>query len=329
MTSRAIRVLVLAAPIAIAPAATAAVTLQRLAITRIADATVVTFEADAALPAPAIGVLDAPPRVFLDFPDLSWIVPDTIAPDDPLVSRIRIARNTLQPPVTRVVLDLRLAATYRLLRGGDEPLRMAIVIIPRSPWAAADQPASIPVSTGLPLALWSRPGVPIAPPPRSTAGIPSSPPAAARPAPAPFPRPAPRPAPPALPPRDVQRYLAQAGPVLDRLAALRPLLWAIDIGAQDVNVAHLAAAEKDLQDAQRALASVKTPESLRPTHDLLSRACGLALLAVRIRRGPAADDAAAANAASAAAGAVLLLDRVREQLPRKDTEQHGRIRPAS
>ena len=66
----------------------------------------------------------------------------------------------------------------------------------------------------------------------------------------------------------------------------------------------------------RALTGVRPPDSIRPTHDLLLKAVSFALMAATLRddAGTRADPERLRNAGSAAAGALLLLDRVCEDI---------------
>lgn len=119
-------------------------------------------------------------------------------------------------------------------------------------------------------------------------------------------------APPAKPSAaDVSRYREQVLASIKQLLALRPLLTEID--RQDAAIPEgLAAARSDISGVIRALAGVRPPDALAPTHDMLLRGASLSMMAATLRAdaGTRADPTAIRNASSAAAGALLLLDRV-------------------
>ena len=66
------------------------------------------------LPSQVGKAADLPPRLFLDFPDVrSGVPPVTLVELGP-IERVRVAPNSRTPLVTRVVLDLRWPAAYRI-----------------------------------------------------------------------------------------------------------------------------------------------------------------------------------------------------------------------
>ena len=66
------------------------------------------------LPSQVGKAADLPPRLFLDFPDVrSGVPPVTLVELGP-IERVRVAPNSQTPLVTRVVLDLRWPAAYRI-----------------------------------------------------------------------------------------------------------------------------------------------------------------------------------------------------------------------
>ena len=62
--------------------------------------------------------LDRPRRLVLDFPNVSSTARSQTAVDGPLVKRVRVAQNSREPLVTRVVMEVPTAATYHVERAG-------------------------------------------------------------------------------------------------------------------------------------------------------------------------------------------------------------------
>jgi len=110
-------------------------------------AAAIIVRADGPLPSPAVGVLGGPPRIYLDFPNVTTATTGTRVEEHALVRRVRVALNQAQPPVTRVVIDLARAAPYRVEAGGRERGELTVVIgapagvqsAPPSPQIAAPQ----------------------------------------------------------------------------------------------------------------------------------------------------------------------------------------------
>mgnify|MGYP001572772749 FL=1 len=91
-------------------------------------------------PSRVIEATDLPPRVVLDFPGVESNAPaQTMGPGDP-VQRVRIARHSQTPLVTRVVVDLERMVPYRLERSGVDGQDLAIVFDTAAP-TAPDQAA--------------------------------------------------------------------------------------------------------------------------------------------------------------------------------------------
>jgi hypothetical protein len=139
-------------------------------------ATSVSIVADGALPAPKVGVLTDPPRIYLDFPDVATATAGARASEGALVRGVRVAVNQPQPLVTRVVIDLARPAPHRIETGLRDSGQILILVgVPADPVAA---PTPRPTAPS-----------PAEPPKTTDAGrAPATPPAA------------PAPAPPALPP---------------------------------------------------------------------------------------------------------------------------------
>jgi hypothetical protein len=100
-----------------------------------------------------------------------------------------------------------------------------------------------------------------------------------------------------------------------RLEQQRPLLMSIDTRGEQAAVSLQVAAE-EINSIVRALGEIRPSRALAPTHDRLLQACTLAVQAVQARMEAVAagNPTLEWNAASAAAGALLLLDRVRNDL---------------
>ncbi|HEX2453825.1 MAG TPA: hypothetical protein VHI99_08985 [Vicinamibacterales bacterium] len=158
------------------------------------------------------------------------------------------------------------------------------------------------------------PSAPPAPPPSTVAPAPSSPPP-------PPPKPAaasPTPiggAPSIALTEDARKYVALAASPLRRLHDLLPFLEAIDRRSL-VPIESLEAAAKELRDIREELLAVLPPRTVKPTHDVLSRGCALALQAISARLDSAQNGNAVGdwNTASAAAGAIMLIQRGRAEL---------------
>ncbi len=316
-----------------------------------AGAMVVTLEADGALPSPQIGVLDNPPRIYLDFPGVGTRTRGLRAAENSLVRGVRVAVNQAEPLVTRVVIDLAQGATHSIDAGlRDKGVISIVVSNPAS--QAAGIPAQPAVTQAPPLPAVEAPAreqslpprvgqTSSVPPPAATPGPPPA--AAATPAP-PMPSLPPAPAlPSAAPPpaenaaarartfdqfarearvtvarapeKDVIRYLKDASAPLQRIENLRPVLLLLD-ALSAVPERRLNEVAQEFDAIRRTLARIEPPQTLRSAHDDLLRTCALGGAAARARLDRTApdDSARAWNAASAAAGALMLLERVRAEL---------------
>ena len=70
---------------------------------------------------------DRPRRLVLDFPNTSSTTPSQVAVDSPLVSRVRVAINSHQPLVTRVVMEIAPNASYHVENAGEGGRDVAVV----------------------------------------------------------------------------------------------------------------------------------------------------------------------------------------------------------
>lgn len=306
----------------------AATRLRAVEVTQVGTAIVVSVEADGPLPEPSIGDAQGPPRVFLDFAGVYPATRGAAGVSGSVVRRVRVALNQANPLVTRVVVDLTAVASPRIEMEGRASGRLRLVfdslggegpppaghVSPPDP-APLLLPAGSPPIPPVPELLRAAPASPPAPDPTTT--IPPKPPAskaAGNPGRGIPPPPAPtsttgtqR-----VPAADLERYRTQVGAHLDRLRGLRALLTAID--QQEARMpGGLTEIRGELSGILRALNAVRPPATLTATHDLLVRSASLGLMAITLRDTPtdsAVDRDMLRNASSASAGALLLLDRV-------------------
>ena len=105
-----------------------------------ASAPSVVIEAGGPLPRPRVGVLDDPPRIYLDFAGVT-VKPDAAGPDaEGVVRGVRAAIRQRDPLVTRVVIDLAEPVPHRLDASRREHGRVA-VILDRAPGRSPRLPA--------------------------------------------------------------------------------------------------------------------------------------------------------------------------------------------
>lgn len=331
-----------AAPNAKAPRTT---TIKNIQIDRSGDLWTVRIEADGPLPAPKIGELDAPARVFLDFAGVRTTTNGVPGVMGAPVVRVRAAVHSTAPLVTRVVIDLAYkqpirteseqidAGQFTLLVGEVALAAAPEPQVPASPETPAAKPGPeprIPTSAEAPVGKPASSGIPpvaALPPPQPNVPSPqpSMPPDAPTGAPI-MPPPAPLPSPartmtPPVPARDAERYREQMESTLTRYRRLRPTLASID--RQDPKPPEdLTAAREEFAAVLRALTAYRASDTVRSAHDLLVRSASFALMAATLRNdaGARADPEKMRNAASAAAGALLLLDRACTELGCSTTE---------
>jgi hypothetical protein len=113
----------------------------------------------------------------------------------------------------------------------------------------------------------------------------------------------------------LERYKRQIAPALDRLRLQQPLLMSLE-GSEPQTVDRVQLAAEELERLRQELIAIRSPESLRPQHDMLFQSTTLALMGMRLTLEAlrTSDPATLRNAASAAAGATLLLDRACAEL---------------
>jgi hypothetical protein len=253
-----------------------ATALRSVRVTAQAAASAVLLEADGPLPAPKAGVLEAPPRIYLDFEQVTPATRGLTVTDDPLVRGVRVALYRAEPPTTRVVIDLTAAARYRIEAHASDPTRLTVIV-----------------------------GVPSAAPPPTPARVTASSPGTSGSTVSTTRAPA----------KNAERYMTQASDALGRLDRLRPLLASLDDQAVITDESLRAGAE-EFDAVRRALGTVEPPPPLKSAHELLRTACLLGALSAttRLEASRTRDARGAPTAASAAAGSLLLLDRARSEL---------------
>jgi hypothetical protein len=290
--------------------------LRAVRVASAAGTTTVILEADGPLPSPTVGVLENPPRIYLDFLDVMTAPSGIRAQGSALVRRVRVAINQARPLVTRVVIDLAMAVPHRIEAGMLDRGQLQIVVgAPAAPQASPPPPhtpAPQLAAEVVPKAAPDPPAVPVA---RAT---PPPPPVSPEPAPARVRTLSPialDPTAARAPAKDIGQYLRQASPALDRLEGLRPLLASLDAMMAPAEE-RLNSATEEFEAVRRTLATIDPPQTLKLTHAMLGTACVLGGVSAKARRDGAArgDAAAALSAASAAAGAIMLLDTVRAEL---------------
>ena len=104
------------------------------------SATIV-IEASGPLPEPLVGVLDGPPRVYLDFPGVARRTRGSAGDADGVVLRVRVGDFQADPIITRVVIDLAEPLPHRVDASQREQGRITVFLnrtaTPRVPRRAA------------------------------------------------------------------------------------------------------------------------------------------------------------------------------------------------
>jgi hypothetical protein len=133
--------LVLSVSVAARAQATAPSGAQTASLTRVtvAPGPVVVITAAGALPAPTVGVLHAPERIYLDLAGVSTRAL-RVQGDGDLVASVRIAQHDLTPLVARVVLDLNRASRYSVNSAARESGRIEIALTPSAAVSTAAAP---------------------------------------------------------------------------------------------------------------------------------------------------------------------------------------------
>ena len=253
------------------------ISLRAITVVASGESATVVIEASGPLSPPSSGFASSPARIYIDFSDVLPGQPVQPVLPNPIVRRVRVAEHNSSPPVTRVVIDLTKATSYRIDSSKLTLGRLVVMLgvsTPPLPSAARDAARATPQPTQ---------------------------PSAA--------------APPAQGSAAQKAYDVRVSAALVRLHALRPLLESVD-RQMDPLPGNLDAAVGEFESIAKLLGGIKAPRARESAHALLQRTCTMGARAVRMRQdGARANDSAATlNAASAAAGALLMLDRANKEL---------------
>jgi type IV pilus secretin PilQ/predicted competence protein len=111
-----------------APAATV---LDRVRTIRTPSATTIMLSGNGRLtPADVTESQERPRRLVLDFPNVAPKAPPQTVVEGPLVKRVRVALNSREPLVTRVVMEVADGATYHVERAGASGRDLSVVFEP-------------------------------------------------------------------------------------------------------------------------------------------------------------------------------------------------------
>ena len=106
----------------------AATILERIKSSKTPGATTVTLVGNGRLASRDVTESkDRPRRLVIDLPNVTSTAPAQTAIDSPLVTRVRVAVNSHQPLVTRVVMEIAGSASYRVERSGESGRDLAVV----------------------------------------------------------------------------------------------------------------------------------------------------------------------------------------------------------
>ncbi len=105
--------------------------LERVRSSRTSGATTVTLSGNGRLTPAEVRESDtAPRRLILDFPNVASKAPTETYVSGTLVKKVRIALNSREPLVTRVVMEVADGATYHVEHAGDGGTELAVVFEP-------------------------------------------------------------------------------------------------------------------------------------------------------------------------------------------------------
>ena len=96
------------------------------------------------LPSQVGEAADVPSRLFLDFPDVRSGVPSVIPVELGPIERVRVAPNSQTPLVTRVVLDLRWPAAYRIETSETNERELRVIVLNDEPLPAEPAIQAVP-----------------------------------------------------------------------------------------------------------------------------------------------------------------------------------------
>jgi AMIN domain len=87
-----------------------------------------TVHANGPLPVPTVGVLDGPPRIYLDFAGVRLPSGITAEFEHPMLRGVRLAQHTLDPLVARIVLDLITPVEHRIDTRARQAGRVVVLL---------------------------------------------------------------------------------------------------------------------------------------------------------------------------------------------------------
>ena len=140
------------APAPAVPPSVPATAIERVRSSRLGDSTVITLSGDGHLTPARVAESDtAPRRLILDFPNVLSRAPSQTDIGSAFVTKVRVALNSHQPLVTRVVMEIDPAAAYHVQRAGEAGQDLSVVfseakaeapvmLAPREEPAAAEPP---------------------------------------------------------------------------------------------------------------------------------------------------------------------------------------------
>jgi type IV pilus assembly protein PilQ len=130
--------------------------LERIRTSKTASATTITLGGNGHLtPSGVSESKDRPRRLVLDFPSVTAKTPAITAVDSQLVTRVRVGVNSVQPLVTRVVMEVASTAKYHVQRSGDGGRDLDVV------FEAGSAPAPVMLSPAEPSAAAAEPEAPV------------------------------------------------------------------------------------------------------------------------------------------------------------------------
>ena len=88
----------------------------------------VAIHADGPLPVPTVGVLDGPPRIYLDFAGVRLPSGVTAEVEGPLLRGVRLAQHTPDPLVARIVIDLRAPVGHRIETSERQAGKVVVIL---------------------------------------------------------------------------------------------------------------------------------------------------------------------------------------------------------
>jgi type IV pilus secretin PilQ/predicted competence protein len=130
--------------------------LERIRTSKTTSATTITLGGNGHLtPSGVSESKDRPRRLVLDFPSVTAKTPAITAIDSQLVTRVRVGVNSVQPLVTRVVMEVAPTAKYHVQRSGDGGRDLDVV------FEAGSAPAPVMLSPAEPSAPAAEPEAPV------------------------------------------------------------------------------------------------------------------------------------------------------------------------